>query len=96
MELINLRDASLKYQKPIEIETALAWNSIKKILEKNNKLELWEYIKAVKITKKTITIITNKPIAKSELNLIKEEIFEAIKSSLEKNYNSINRSIKIL
>lgn len=96
MELINLRDASLKYQKPIEIETALAWNSIKKILKKNNKLELWEYIKAVKITEKTITIITNKPIAKSELNLIKEEIFEAIKSSLEKNYNSINRSIKIL
>lgn len=44
MELLNLRDASLKYRKPVEIETALAWNAVKKFLDENEKSELFEYI----------------------------------------------------
>ncbi len=44
MELLNLRNASLKYKKPVEIETALAWNAVKKFLEQESREELFEYI----------------------------------------------------
>lgn len=96
MEILDLKNASLKYYKPIEIETALTWSAVKNFLEDNNKYELFKYIKAIKITQKNIQIITNKPLAKSELNLIREPLAEAIESTLSKTYKSINRNIKIV
>lgn len=52
MELIDLRKHSLKYKTHGDIETSIAWNAVKKFLEKNEKSEIFEYISGIKITKK--------------------------------------------
>ena len=54
MELIDLRKHSLKYKTHGDIGTSLAWNAVKKFLEKNEKSEIFEYISGIKITKKII------------------------------------------
>ena len=54
MELIDLRKHSLKYKTHGDIETSIAWNTVKKFLEKNEKSEIFEYISGIKITKKII------------------------------------------
>lgn len=54
MELIDLRKHSLKYKTHGDIKTSIAWNAVKKFLEKNEKSEIFEYISGIKITKKII------------------------------------------
>lgn len=70
MELLNLRDASLKYRKPIEIETALAYSAVKKFLDENEKSELFSYISDIVVTEKNINIYITKAIARSEFVLL--------------------------
>ena len=96
MELIDLRNASLKYKKPVEIEMALAWNALKKYLENKDKSELFEYIHDIKITEKNISIYATKPIVKSELTILKEDLTKVILASLQENYDSHTRNVKIL
>lgn len=96
MELLNLRNASLKYKKPIEIETALAWNAVKKFLEQESREELFEYISWVKVTEKNISIVVRESLAKNELALYKESLGKFILEKLSDSYDSHERTIKIL
>lgn len=96
MELLNLRDASLKYRKPVEIETALAWNAVKKFLDENEKSELFEYIAWVKVTEKNISIVVRESLAKHELSLYKEPLRDFILAKLNSAYDSHERTVKII
>ena len=50
MELINIRNHSLKYKTHQDIERALVWNAVKRFLEEQGKTELFSYISDVVIT----------------------------------------------
>lgn len=80
MEKISLKTSS-NYRTSRDIETALAWNTLRKSLEKMGKWDLFEYIKSVKITEKYITLCTEKPIINAELRLILSELQEGIRES---------------
>lgn len=77
------------YDKSRDIETALTYNAIKKVLESTWKEELFEYIKSVKLTDKNIVITTGKPIVNAELKMYKESLGLSINTSLKymKNIN---------
>lgn len=70
MERINLASRTRNgpyYDRSRDIETALAWNAIKKALHEAGREDLFGYIKSVKIAQKYITIRTEKPIVNEEL-----------------------------
>lgn len=67
MELINLSHFNTDYRNRRDIETALAWNAVKKTLIELDREELFAYIKSVKVTEKNITLMTGKPIVNEEL-----------------------------
>lgn len=71
------------HDKTRDIETALAWNAVRKTLENMGRIELVEYIKSVKISEKYITIFTEKPIVNSELKIYTEDILSRLNTSLE-------------
>lgn len=52
MELIDLRKHSLKYKTHGDIETSLAWNAVKKFLEKMKKVKFLNIFLASKSLKK--------------------------------------------
>lgn len=96
MELLNLRDASLKYRKPVEIETALAYSAVKKFLDENEKSELFSYISGIKITEKNISIVVRESLAKAEISLYREPLANYILKKLGDNYDSHERTVKII
>lgn len=96
MELFDLRDASQQYKKPIEIETALVWSFLKKLLENYQKMHLFSEIADIIITPKNINIYAKKSIVKAELHLLKEEISNTLNAHLSHYYQSPKRNIKIL
>jgi hypothetical protein len=67
MEKISLKTSSI-YRTNHDIETALAWNAIKKVLVEAGRDELFPYIQSVKITEKYITLKTGKPLINAELH----------------------------
>lgn len=81
MELIDLskhaRDPKY-YNRDRDIETALAWNAVKKTLIEVGREDLFAYIKSVKVTEKSITISTGKPIVNSELQNYKKTLILSI------------------
>ena len=54
MELIDLRKHSLKYKTHGDIETAIAWSTVKKFLTEKNLNTIFDEISGIKITKKII------------------------------------------
>ncbi len=66
MEKISLKTSSI-YRTSHDIETALAWNAIKKVLVEAGREELFPYIQSVKVTEKYITLKTGKPLINAEL-----------------------------
>lgn len=96
MERINLRDASRKYRQPVEIETALAWNAVKKFLDSQEKSVLFAEIAAIAITEKNITLYVRRSVARAEFSLLKEPLEKAVKSVLSDAYDSHERAFKIL
>lgn len=64
------------------METALAWNAIKKILVQEKREELFAYIQSVRLTEKNIVITTEKPIVNSELKMHSEAILTLANTSL--------------
>ncbi len=52
-----------------DIETALAWSGVKKVLLESKHEDLFSAIKSIKITDKYITIITGRPIIITELTV---------------------------
>jgi hypothetical protein len=69
MERISLKTSSA-YRTSHDIETALAWNAIKKILTESGRDELFPYIQSVKMTPKYMTIKTGKPLVNAELKIV--------------------------
>ncbi len=69
------------YNKDRDIEVALAWNAIKKVLIEEHRDELFEYVKSVRLTDKNIVITTTKPIANAEISFYKKKILERYNTS---------------
>lgn len=84
------------YDKSRDIETAVAYNAIKKTLESEWRIELFDYIKSVKLTDKDITITTRKPIANAELKLYREKIIKSVNEWLNRIGSRERENIKIL
>lgn len=70
------------YDKSRDMETALAYNAIKKVLQSEWREELFAYIKSVKLTDKNIVITTGKPVANAELKMYREQILESVNKGL--------------
>lgn len=70
------------YDKSRDMETALAYNAIKKVLQSEWREELFAYIKSVKLTDKNIVITTGKPVANAELKMYRERILESVNEIL--------------
>ena len=82
MQLINLSHFNPDYRKRRDIETALAWNAVKKTLIEVNRSELFDYIQSVKVTEKNIIITTGKPIINEELKLYRPKILQHVNTGL--------------
>lgn len=66
---ISIREKNpLYHDRSRDIETALAWNAVKKALHEAGRDELFPYIQSVKVTEKYITLKTSKPLVIAELN----------------------------
>lgn len=96
MELINLRNHTHQYRTNTQIETALAWNAVKKFLIKIEREDLFKVIKGIKITEKNITIVVRSPLIKSELSLHKEALYRYLEEGLTETFASHKRNIRIL
>ena len=83
------------YDKSRDMETALAYNAIKKIIQSEWREELFGYIKSVKLTDKNIIITTGKPIVNAELKMYREKIVKEVCSSLETIGNNRTYIIRI-
>jgi hypothetical protein len=57
-----------------DIETALAWSSVKKVLTQAKREDLFEQIQSIKVTEKYITLTTQKPIVNAELIYHKDSL----------------------
>jgi hypothetical protein len=85
LELINLAERARNpdyYDKSRDIETALAWNAVRKTLAELGREELFGYIKSVKLTDKNIVITTGKPVANAEFKVHREILLNNINTSL--------------
>lgn len=71
------------YDKSRDMETALAYNAIKKVLQSEWREELFGYIKSVKLTDKNIVITTGKPVANAELKHYKEKLLKEVNVGLK-------------
>lgn len=77
----HLRDPKY-YNRDRDMEVALAWNALKKTLLHADRVELFPYIKSIKLTEKSIIISTTKPIVNSELLPLREDLHRAIRASV--------------
>ena len=96
MELIDLRKHSLKYKTHGDIETAIAWSTVKKFLTEKNLNAIFDEISGIKITEKNISIVVRSQIAKTELSLYKEDIATLITKKLSNIYGSHTRNVRII
>ena len=87
MELLNIREHSGDYKSHRDIETAIAWSTVKKFLTE---------ISGIKITEKNISIVVRSQIAKTELSLYKEDISALITQKLSAIYGSHTRNVRII
>jgi hypothetical protein len=70
------------YDKSRDMETALAYNAIKKVLQSEWREELFGYIKSVKLTDKNIIITTGKPVVNAELKGYREKLLKGVNMGL--------------
>ena len=91
MQLINLSHFNTDYRHRRDIETAIAWNAVKKTLITLGREEIFGYIKSVKVTEKNIIITTEKPIVNAEITLYSEKILSSVNTGL-KTIRSLPRS----
>jgi len=70
------------YDKSRDMETAIAWNAVKKTLAEVGREELFGYIKSVKLTEKNVVITTGKPVANAELKIYREQLLESVNQGL--------------
>jgi hypothetical protein len=65
-----------------DIETALAWSGVKKVLIEARREDLFDMIQSIKVTEKYITITTQKPIVNAELKFYRENFLVKINTNL--------------
>lgn len=85
LELLNLAERARNpdyYDKSRDMETAIAWNAVKKTLQWEGREDLFDYIKSVKLTDKNIVISTTKPIVNAELKIYREQIIVSVNIGL--------------
>ena len=80
MEKISLKTSS-NFRTNRDIETALAWNAIKKALQNLGKDELFKYIESIKITEKYIILKTGKPLINQEFKFLEEKILYFVREN---------------
>lgn len=83
--LLNIRERAIHpefYDKTRDMETSIAWSSIKKTLENIGSENLFSYIKSVRLTEKNIVITTGKPIVNQELKNHRETIIHNTNNAL--------------
>ena len=83
MEPLDLKKYTRTYHNDTQIETALAWNAVKKTLENIGREELFAYIKSVRLTDTNLIIATGKPIVNTELSMYRENILASLRESLK-------------
>ncbi len=91
MERIDLSHFNTDYRHRRDIETAIAWNAVKKTLSELEREELFGYIQSVKVTEKNIIITTQKPIVNAEITLYRERLLASVNTGL-KTIRSVPRS----
>ncbi len=96
MELLNIREHSGDYKSHRDIETAIAWSTVKKFLTEKNLNAIFDEISGIKITEKNISIVVRSQIAKTELSLYKEDISALITQKLSAIYGSHTRNVRII
>ena len=64
------------YDRSRDMETALAWHSVKNILTSNKRDELFEYITSIRLSEKHIIITTGKPIVNIEITVYQQSILK--------------------
>lgn len=85
LELLDLSSRARNpdyYDKSRDMETAIAWNAVKKTLAEVGREELFGYIKSIKLTEKNIVITTGKPVANAELKIYREKLLESVNQGL--------------
>jgi len=95
MERLSLSNYNPDFRSKRDMETAIVWNAIKKTLENVWRQELFPYIKSVRISESTITLITAKPIVMAELENYRESITDSINTSLNQLSNTPRAKIRI-
>ncbi len=84
--LINIKERERNteyYDRTRDMETAIAWNSVKKTLTLNKRELLFEYIKSIRLTEKNIIISTEKPIVNSELKIYTKDILTHFNTTIQ-------------
>jgi hypothetical protein len=72
------------YDRSRDIETALAWNAVKKTLIEAGREELFEHIQSIRLTEKYMIITTGRQIVNAEIRLYAEKITTRYIESIEK------------
>lgn len=91
MERIDLSHFNTDYRSRRDIETAIAWNAVKKTLIELGREEIFSYIKSVKVTEKNIILTTEKPVVNAEIILYREKLLSSVNTGL-KTIRSLPRS----
>ncbi|GAB0174207.1 MAG: hypothetical protein HHAS10_00860 [Candidatus Altimarinota bacterium] len=68
-----------------DIETALAWNALKKTLHEAGRDDLFPYIQSVKVTEKYVTVRTGKPLINLELLTFEKAFSESLDRFFQKS-----------
>lgn len=84
--LINIKERERNteyYDRTRDMETALAWNSIKKTLIEWKQEILFDYIQSVRLTDKNMVISTWKPIVNAELKIYTKNILTHFNTTIQ-------------
>lgn len=65
-----------------QLISSVLYNKIHELLIDKDKIELFEYIKSIKVTNSKVVIKTQKPIVNAEFKLIEEDISKIFYSTL--------------
>lgn len=85
MKKIDLREHQRDpkyYNRDHDMETALAWNAVKKTLTELGRSDLYEYIESIKVTEKNIIITTHRPIVNAEMRQYSHKLRDTLRHTL--------------
>lgn len=92
--LMNIRERAKNpefYDRTRDMETALAWSSIRRVLREAGREELFAYIQSVRLTDKNIVISTGKPIVNEEIRQFRTLIITELNITLTRIHGRGNK-----